>query len=194
MANKVYLVSSGTYSNYSVHCVFSTKELADEYVAKMNALDTPTGFEVEERELDRPRSNWVVWEVKIGRRGDVVGARAWDYQGEEPPPLDVFYHENFYEAGGQTVMLCRIVCEDEATAVKVANERRTMFLAANEVAKCSMSRHTTIVDGDGRWLCVEKPAKWPCSRCMTTNEPVYNVCQRCGNARWINNVLNTRTE
>jgi hypothetical protein len=38
--NKVYIVTSGDKSDHCINAVFSTRELADEYVAKMN---TPGG-------------------------------------------------------------------------------------------------------------------------------------------------------
>jgi hypothetical protein len=36
--NKVWLVSSGSYSDYSVSCAFTTRELAIEYCARINGV------------------------------------------------------------------------------------------------------------------------------------------------------------
>ena len=56
---KKYIVTSGDHDDYSINAVFSTKELADEYVAKMN---TPGG------DWDKPR----IEEYIIDSENDVV--------------------------------------------------------------------------------------------------------------------------
>jgi hypothetical protein len=50
---KVYVVTSGDKSDHTINAVFSTKELADEYVAKMN---TPGGDWEKPKALPLPSS------------------------------------------------------------------------------------------------------------------------------------------
>lgn len=52
----IYVVTSGEYSDYSINAMFSTKELADQYIAKSIAhadLNYNYGYNVEEWELDK---------------------------------------------------------------------------------------------------------------------------------------------
>lgn len=58
MENKVYVVASGEYSDYSIEAVFSTKELANDYVQQHG-----TRFRIEEYNIDEE----VVKETKLWR-------------------------------------------------------------------------------------------------------------------------------
>lgn len=58
---KIYIVSSGSYSDYYIEAVFSTREKAKEYIDH-NGL----GFEIEEHEMDEPFDKGVkLWEVVL---------------------------------------------------------------------------------------------------------------------------------
>lgn len=56
MTEHVYAVVSGSYSDYSVHCIFSTEELANEY---KNLLDEA---------LFRRRLNHGSWSIASAQR------------------------------------------------------------------------------------------------------------------------------
>lgn len=51
---KIYIVTSGSYSDYGINCVFSTKEKADEYVKMKNLSDRWEDYNVEEYDVDKP--------------------------------------------------------------------------------------------------------------------------------------------
>jgi hypothetical protein len=46
----VYMVTSGDYSSYVVHCAFQTRELAEKYIAAIRT-DAHDTYEIEELEL-----------------------------------------------------------------------------------------------------------------------------------------------
>lgn len=50
----VYLVTSGTYSDYTVHAAFSTREKAERYIAREFLLDKWADLGIETYELDEP--------------------------------------------------------------------------------------------------------------------------------------------
>jgi hypothetical protein len=52
--NKIYIVTSGSYSDYQINAVFSTRELAQKYVDKFESTD----YRVEEHELDTGTRNY----------------------------------------------------------------------------------------------------------------------------------------
>ena len=48
---KVYIVTSGAYSDYEIDAVFSTREMAEKYIATNNTHDYPYEY-IEEYEVD----------------------------------------------------------------------------------------------------------------------------------------------
>ena len=70
MENKIYIVTSGEYSEYHIDAVFSTKELADDYI-QQNGTD----YGIEEynldEEIDRSTKLWMVkFDIKDGKLKD----------------------------------------------------------------------------------------------------------------------------
>ena len=47
----IFLVTSGVYSDYEVHCAFETKTTAESYVAEMMKTETMKRWQVETLEL-----------------------------------------------------------------------------------------------------------------------------------------------
>jgi hypothetical protein len=73
MAN-VFIVTHGDYSNYSIDAVFSTEELAEEWIAKKNAADEyPERHDIETWGLnaEMPRS----WLSRLDRSGCAANER-----------------------------------------------------------------------------------------------------------------------
>ena len=83
MAKKIFIVTAGTYSDYSIYGVFSTKALANKYIRNKskhdNWWDTP---EIEEWILDEQAS--FVWRTayceEVDLRGFEPKFRAWARQ------------------------------------------------------------------------------------------------------------------
>ena len=123
----VYLVTSGEYSDYCVDAAFSTKELAEEFVA----LPDNGGSYVEEFELDpdvvtRARNGYKLYFVRMERNGDAH--TVW--------PRGVY---DFKEvAKGAKLRQClnqparmEYFCwaKGEEDAIKIANEKRAQLIS-----------------------------------------------------------------
>lgn len=99
-APRVWLLSSGSYSNYNVHAVFATKALAEQAAATLNSSRTAwADYEVEERSLyDAPISLVELWTVRATLRDGL-------FFHEEPfrkcvPPWEVHESAGHYDRGG----------------------------------------------------------------------------------------------
>src|SRR3990167_10395534 len=68
--NKVYVVTSGQYSDYGIKAVFSTKEKAEEYIKL--STDPDINNLLEEFELDIPKEEWLYTKVIMDRDGHVL--------------------------------------------------------------------------------------------------------------------------
>lgn len=76
--SKVYLVSEGSYSDYSVIAAFSTREGAEAYIAHLKGDGSTKSYsqvndEPEEMDIDVPRETWPgAWQVTIDIDGAVT--------------------------------------------------------------------------------------------------------------------------
>jgi len=117
-----YVVTSGEYSSYRIEGVFTDEPLAeklrDTLAEAWKELLTPV--RVEEYFLNLPVDEFEVTTVRMAKNGDVL--------------------EILHSCGRGTAMHCFDACNDmlwsifgndEARAVKVANEKRSQFIANN---------------------------------------------------------------
>ena len=107
---KVWIVTSGEYSDYSIDGVFSTNELAAKYCEKW-------GGEIETWNLDEPIPD-VLWAIRMGIGGEVISS--WKNCSAEG--FDFFALDN-------KAIVWNVKTEDEQRAIKVTNEKRTQILA-----------------------------------------------------------------
>jgi hypothetical protein len=124
---KVYIVTSGCYSDYSINHVFSTRELAEEWIGeKINEE-----YHVEEYEIDPPvdfleniKTSIGVDMLKDGTVKNIRNDRFGSYDKEARVRAWSDYHNppEFYL---ETVILTR----DTQTAIKATNEIRLRLLA-----------------------------------------------------------------
>lgn len=78
---KVFLITSGTYSDYSVGAVFSTRELAEAYLADLKKINLNDDSLIEEWPLDSAgdasvKEYWVA-SIRIDN-GDLVEEMMWN--------------------------------------------------------------------------------------------------------------------
>ena len=125
---KVYIVTSGSYSDYGIKACFSTLEKADRYVS-IPGVDG----NVEEYELDialEPYNRGLTfYTVKMLEHGDVVEAK----------PDDPTYTERFYkykdhgDPSNNWTITCGFMLQgwykSEEHAIKVCNEKRAQWIA-----------------------------------------------------------------
>ena len=121
---KVYMVTDGSYSDYRVLGIYSTKAKAEKAKVLFNADN-----EIDPIDLDvvpkTPRG-MLKWVVTMGRNGDTGGAR------RKACDCDYVLASLYVPWGGADVtMLAYMWAKDEEHAVKVVNEWRTRIVANN---------------------------------------------------------------
>lgn len=122
----IYVATSGSYSDYSIDAVFSTREKAEQYIARRNELGglSYEANAVEEWVLDETSPEWLegkikCWVVDFARNtADVESAQVWDYNPSEQATL---LHDGSFRAW--------VFADTQERAVKVAMERRSIWLA-----------------------------------------------------------------
>ncbi len=126
---KVYVATTGEYSDYHIVAIFSKKELAEEYKKLQGGSSDAdywitqartTDLDIEEWELDRPKDDWMTIEVRIDKEGNVdeivrsidgnTGFVCFDYKGN---------------------LLWGVRVNKDESAIKVVNEKRAQILAIN---------------------------------------------------------------
>ncbi len=116
---KIYVVTEGSYSDYHICCVCSTKERADEAIRLYGR-----GSDAEEFELDdipNHPTGCVMYSVTMWKEGMVGDSR------QRNP--ETWAWRNF---GQHDVMEFYVWATDSDHAVKIANEIRTRLIAADE--------------------------------------------------------------
>jgi len=131
---KVYIVTDGAYSSYTIRAVFSSKEKAQAFIDD-NAywLDDCYPGIIETYTLDRTceidelmKNGHRFFEVRMKKNGDTVLVE--DITGEE-------YGEDKYSVRYgimEDVLRLTCVASDMQHAIKIANERRAYLIASGE--------------------------------------------------------------
>jgi len=120
--NKVYIVTSGDYSDYCIHAVFSTSGAAETFCNTFNC------DEVEEWDIDGYAELGIGKKpfcVEISKEGNATVSIyiSSDYL---PPnkPINVFF-------GRDEILRVYCFANDKQHAIKIANEKRVEFIALN---------------------------------------------------------------
>jgi predicted GIY-YIG superfamily endonuclease len=127
---KVYIVTSGSYSDYGIHKVFSTEEEAKKYI---DAVGTDDNWEVEEYEVDP--TDWKdsrgIYCIEIDRMSGNV------YVGYRYDETERFADHNkgdcFQYKGGDSIRMW-LKCNSREAVKKVAAERWMQIKALQPVA------------------------------------------------------------
>lgn len=127
----VYAVESGQYSDYHINAIFSTKELAQEFIdsSKFSTYDDPS---IAEWELDpeaykaAPGHLWYTVFIDLE-----TGNNAQTYEDEgsalyREPPEDQVYLQG-PKNNTKAVLKITVQATDNKHAIKIANERRTAW-------------------------------------------------------------------
>lgn len=129
----MYVVTSGDYSDYGINAIFDTKELAEKYVGCFN-----TGrwneMRIEEWSLNpnevKLKEGRKAYRVKMDKQGNIIEIE-WVHSAYK-------FRDEMDDAVSFTVdqsMNCHCFAKDKYHAVKIANERRVQYLAANSWGK-----------------------------------------------------------
>ena len=125
--NKVYLVTSGTYSDYKVDAVFESEELANKFIRSFK--ESYEEFMVEEYDLNpqekQIRSGFYAFFVRMQKDGDCIKVEKessyYGFGGDRTYGFDV--NKNLYN---------HVFAKDEKHAIKITNEKRTELIALNK--------------------------------------------------------------
>lgn len=138
----IYLVSSGSYSDYSVHAAFTTEALAQEYIDKWKSFGVDE-YDIEERDLDPDhelnipfQKGWSLFLVTMFKNGnsDIKKIRPYGAYKENDNAQESLGRNYIPEKGWteEVVLGCSIWAPDIEGAAKIANEKRTRLIATGE--------------------------------------------------------------
>lgn len=129
----IYVVTSGSYSDYGIEGVFTERELAQSFIdAFVNPYE---GMDIEEWPLDPHRNDLMkkrkVFLVSIDKEGnaDALPQSRSPYllnKEEYGFPPGISFRDN------KKIMNCVCFANDDKHAIKIANEKRIQFLALNK--------------------------------------------------------------
>jgi hypothetical protein len=125
--NKVYLVTSGNYSDYGVDAVFESEELANKFIRSLKKCYEE--FRVEEYDLNphekQVRSGFFPFFVRMNKTGVCIEvyeeSSYYGFGGDRAYNFDV--NKNLYN---------HVFAKDEKHAIKITNEKRTELIALNK--------------------------------------------------------------
>ena len=146
--SKVYAVSTGSYSDYRIESIYSTRELAEEAIS---LSDTPNYYDIEEFDLDPPnapaKDGWGMYTVVLhtSLTQDVDSKTTY-----HKASIGLGGHTPYYRDGDHSFSLrseytktgarligyrfgCNVYADSDERAIKVANERRIVAVANGEL-------------------------------------------------------------
>ena len=126
--SKIYIVTSGNYSDYSIRSVFSTEEKAQAYVNVLEHYEV-IDFSIEEHDVDEEafelRDGYEQYRVWMRRDGDASAILVPPYKQE----IGLRLHES---PRGTFTLYGIVWAKSEQHAVKIANEQRSALIASNQ--------------------------------------------------------------
>lgn len=135
--DKIYLVTDGDYSDYRVVAAFTSMEKAEEFKTVAKIGDCIEEFPLNPPSVDYLAKGYKIWRIVMLRDGEVETAKVedttyyaigWTYE-----PLRVWRRSQALAWKGTSIKDCLQVfvwAKTEKQAIKVANEKRTQFIAA----------------------------------------------------------------
>lgn len=136
----IYAVNSGCYSDYRIDALFSTRKLAEEFMASVPDGDYNG---VEEFELDPPtadllRRGYSVWNVHMLINGDTERVDRADnskYNVTDAPIHHIWKRTEALAYRGKgipDILTSMVWAKTEAAAIKIVNEKRAQMIADGE--------------------------------------------------------------
>ena len=129
--NKVYVVTKGEYSDYSICAIFNDKTLAKKYINGYTHYN-----EIEEYEINPKFKNlikYTLYEVVMNKKGEVREISNYtteriENMDEEDFEYIIFDHPIYKEK------VISLICDakDNSHAVKIINEKRIQSIAKEE--------------------------------------------------------------
>lgn len=124
MSRKIYILTSGAYSDYGIDAVYDDKELAEKAA---NAV----GSDVEEWDINplepEIRKGYVAFEIEMTRDGVAVRIERVN------SAFGILRNKDYAISVFDGCFSQRILARDEEHAVKIANETRVRLIAENKL-------------------------------------------------------------
>jgi hypothetical protein len=139
-AKTIYAVSAGCHSDYRVVALFTTVELAEEFMAAVPCADYNSidEFDLDPKTADLIRRGYSIWRVLMLRDGTTERVDRKDVSLSEV--TDVGRHlwrrsrmPHFFMKVPDC-LVSTVWAKSEEGAVKIANEQRTQMIASGEWA------------------------------------------------------------
>jgi hypothetical protein len=133
----VYLVSRGSYSDYRVVAVFSSRKRAQDFI---DLVADEEWNEIEKYELDPPtvdlvRKGYRYFQVEMLRDGSVLEVSAVPltaYAIEDCPSTEKVSDFYFIPGSDGEALAALVWAKDERHAVKIVNDKRAQMIATNK--------------------------------------------------------------
>ena len=128
----IYAVNSGCYSDYRVVALFTSKELAEEFMQFVpddyNTIET---FELNPKTSDLIKRGYAPWCVHMLKDGTVENCRKFDMDAYRVTDDRVYVWKRteapFYAGRGiPDCLSSSVMAKNEKQAIKITNERRIM--------------------------------------------------------------------
>ena len=117
----IFLITSGSYSDYQFHAAFTDKELAEKYV---KSFGLSNNFGIERCKLNphtkELNENYKPYELRMTKEGVCERIEIAD----EYCDFDIWFTYDKH-------LILSLFAKDENHAIKIANEKRVQLIAAN---------------------------------------------------------------
>jgi hypothetical protein len=121
---KLYVVTSGEYSDYEISAIFDTKELAEKYIDSFS-LGYYTEMRIEEYDLNPNKAalkkGHKAYFVRMDKDGNTKEINILD--------CDYGFDDGISYTHDQKLMNVHCFAKDEKHAIKITNEKRIQVLA-----------------------------------------------------------------
>lgn len=126
--DKVYIITYGDYSDYSICAVYSTRDKAEEYIQQHGNT-----FRIEEYSVDEEIEQSEIWSVEIGLYSHKIKRCEWCDDSWSRERVDMFkvFEPLFCNSEWSIKLLLR--ADSMNRAVKVANERVAQIVANKDL-------------------------------------------------------------
>jgi hypothetical protein len=132
---KIYVVTSGSYSDYRIEAVFSTEEKAEDFIkhVEVDELNGIEEYDLNPKTASLVKNGYFMWDVCILKDGTVERVNKTESCFKEKT---IILHRNRFNSFNDYVTLTFLQvftwAKTEKHAVKIANEKRIQFIERGE--------------------------------------------------------------
>lgn len=115
MEKRIYVITSGEYSDYQVNAVYSTKELAEDFIQHNG-----NKYCIEEYDLDKPIiREKKLWRIEINSdRNEIICANISEYQEPEDTCVRNYMNIITFIVGSETIDKAKKIARERYVAIR----------------------------------------------------------------------------